>query len=126
MAKILIIDDEKNIRDGIKKSLEYEGYEVVTAENGDKGIDIVYKGGIDLVITDLKIPEKTGEEFLKDVLDFDKHIPVIILTGHGNIETAVDMMRLGAYDFIEKPISISKLLSSCEEVLNKKENNKNA
>lgn len=110
MAKILIIDDEKNIRDGIKKSLEYEGYEVATAENGDKGIDIVYKGGIDLVITDLKMPEKTGEEFLKDVLDFDKHIPVIILTGHGNIETAVDMMRLGAYDFMTKPFNLDKML----------------
>lgn len=110
MAKILIIDDEKNIRDGIKKSLEYEGYEVATAENGDKGIDIVYKGGIDLVITDLKMPEKTGEEFLKDILDFDKHIPVIILTGHGNIETAVDMMRLGAYDFMTKPFNLDKML----------------
>ena len=110
MAKILIIDDEKNIRDGIKKSLEYEGYEVATAENGDKGIDIVYKGGIDLVITDLKMPEKTGEEFLKDVLDFDKHIPVIILTGHGNIETAVDMMSLGAYDFMTKPFNLDKML----------------
>lgn len=110
MAKILIIDDEKNIRDGIKKSLEYEGYEVVTAENGDKGIDTVYKGGIDLVITDLKMPEKTGEEFLKDILDFDRHIPVIILTGHGNIETAVDMMRLGAYDFMTKPFNLDKML----------------
>ena len=110
MPKILVIDDEKNIRDGIKKSLEYEGYEVVTAENGEKGIDIVYKGGIDLVITDLKMPEKTGEEFLHDILEFDKHIPVIILTGHGNIETAVDMMRLGAYDFMTKPFNIDKML----------------
>ena len=107
MPKILVIDDEKNIRDGIKKSLEYEGYEVVTAENG---IETVYKGGIDLVITDLKMPEKTGEEFLHDILEFDKHIPVIILTGHGNIETAVDMMRLGAYDFMTKPFNIDKML----------------
>lgn len=110
MPKILVIDDEKNIRDGIKKSLEFEGYEVVTAENGDKGIDTVYKGGIDLVITDLKMPEKTGEEFLKDILDFDKHIPVIVLTGHGNVETAVDMMRLGAYDFMTKPFNLDKML----------------
>lgn len=110
MPKILVIDDEKNIRDGIKKSLEYEGYEVVTAENGEKGIETVYKGGIDLVITDLKMPEKTGEEFLHDILEFDKHIPVIILTGHGNIETAVDMMRLGAYDFMTKPFNIDKML----------------
>ena len=110
MPKLLVIDDEKNIRDGIKKSLEYEGYEVVTAENGEKGIETVYKGGIDLVITDLKMPEKTGEEFLHDILEFDKHIPVIILTGHGNIETAVDMMRLGAYDFMTKPFNIDKML----------------
>ena len=94
MPKILVIDDEKNIRDGIKRSLEFEGYEVVTAENGEKGIEIVYKGGIDLVITDLKMPEKTGEEFLKDILEFDKHIPVIVLTGHGNVETAVVLMIL--------------------------------
>lgn len=110
MPKILVIDDEKNIRDGIKKSLEFEGYEVVTAENGEKGIETVYKGGIDLVITDLKMPEKTGEEFLKDILDFDKHIPVIVLTGHGNVETAVEMMRLGAYDFMTKPFNLDKML----------------
>ncbi len=110
MPKILVIDDEKNIRDGIKKSLEFEGYEVAVSENGDKGIEIVYKGGIDLVITDLKMPEKTGEEFLKDVLDFDRHIPVIILTGHGNVETAVEMMRLGAYDFMTKPFNLDKML----------------
>ena len=110
MPKILVIDDEKNIRDGIKKSLEYEGYEVVTADNGEKGIETVYKGGIDLVITDLKMPEKTGEEFLKEILEFDKHIPVIVLTGHGNVETAVDMMRLGAYDFMTKPFNLDKML----------------
>ena len=96
MPKILVIDDEKNIRDGIKKSLEFEGYEVVTAENGEKGIETVYKG--------------TGEEFLKDILEFDKHIPVIVLTGHGNVETAVEMMRLGAYDFMTKPFNLDKML----------------
>lgn len=126
MAKILIIDDEKNIRDGIKKSLEYEGYEVATAENGEKGIDIVYKGGIDLVITDLKMPEKTGEEFLKDILDFDKHIPIIILTGHGNIETAVDMMRLGAYDFMTKPFNLDKMLLIIARALESKDIKKTA
>lgn len=109
MPKILVIDDEKNIRDGIKKSLEYEGYEVITAENGDKGIEVIYKGGVDLVITDLKMPEKTGEEFLKEILDFDKNIPVIVLTGHGNVETAVEMMRLGAYDFLTKPFNLDKM-----------------
>ncbi len=110
MAKILVIDDEKNIRDGIKKSLEYEGYEVISAKDGEDGINEVYQGGIDLVITDLKMPNKTGEEFLKDVLNFDKHLPVIILTGHGNVETAVDMMRIGAYDFMTKPFNLDKML----------------
>ena len=75
-----------------------------------KAKETVYKGGIDLVITDLKMPEKTGEEFLKDILEFDKHIPVIVLTGHGNVETAVEMMRLGAYDFMTKPFNLDKML----------------
>lgn len=110
MAKIIVIDDEKNIREGIKRSLEYEGYEVVIAEDGQKGIDEIYKGGIDLIITDLKMPEKSGEEVLKTIQAFDNTIPIIILTGHGNVQTAVEMMRLGAYDFLTKPFNLDKMI----------------
>ena len=109
MSKIIIIDDEKNIREGIKKSLEYEGYEVLAFDDGNKAIERVYKGEIDLVITDLKMPEKSGEEVLADILDFDNKLPVIVLTGHGNVERAVEMMRLGAYDFLTKPFNLDKM-----------------
>lgn len=109
MAHIIVVDDEKNIRDGIKKSLEYEGYEVTSLDNSSKAIERIYKGGVDLVITDLKMPGKSGEELLKEILDFDSSMPVIILTGHGNVETAVGMMRLGAYDFLTKPFNLDKM-----------------
>ncbi len=109
MAKILIADDEKNIRDGLKKSLEYDGYEVDIAEDGEVAINKVYAGGIDLVVSDLRMPKKDGEQMLLDILEFDSNIPVIILTGHGNIETAVELMRKGAYDFLTKPLNLDKL-----------------
>ena len=109
MAKIIVIDDEKNIRDGIKKSLEYEGYEVLSFESGNKALEVVYKGGIDLVISDLKMSEKTGEEILEDIVEFDNKLPVIILTGHGDVEKAVEMMKRGAYDFLTKPFSLNKM-----------------
>lgn len=109
MPTILITDDEKNIREGLARSLEYEGYIVETAEDGKAGIKRVYKGGIDLVIADLKMPNLSGEEMLEEILAFDRSIPVIILTGHGNIEKAVEMMRVGAYDFLTKPLNLDKL-----------------
>ncbi len=109
MAKILIADDEKNIRDGLKKSLGYDGYEVDVAEDGEQAIKKVYDGGIDLVVSDLRMPKKDGGQMLLDILEFDNNIPVIILTGHGNIETAVELMRKGAYDFLTKPLNLDKL-----------------
>lgn len=109
MARILVVDDEKNIREGLSRSLEYEGYESVVASDGKEAIAEVYKGGIDLIIADLKMPNLTGEELLSEVLDFNKSIPVVILTGHGNIEKAVEVMRMGAYDFLTKPLNLDKL-----------------
>ncbi len=109
MAKILIADDEKNIRDGLRKSLEYDGYEVDVAEDGEVAINKVYAGGVDLVVSDLRMPKKDGGQMLLDILEFDANIPVIILTGHGNIETAVELMRKGAYDFLTKPLNLDKL-----------------
>lgn len=109
MAKILIADDEKNIRDGLRKSLEYDGYEVDVASDGEEAINKVYAGGVDLVVSDLRMPKKDGGQMLLDILEFDSNIPVIILTGHGNIETAVELMRKGAYDFLTKPLNLDKL-----------------
>ena len=101
---ILIVDDEKNIREGIAKSLEMDGYNTVTAEDGEKAFDMLNSGAVDLIISDLKMPRMSGEELLKKVSGVYPTIPIIILTGHGTIETAVQAMRDGAYDFLTKPV----------------------
>ncbi|MBQ1198500.1 MAG: sigma-54-dependent Fis family transcriptional regulator, partial [Spirochaetaceae bacterium] len=106
---ILIIDDEKNIREGLSASLEMEGYNTVLAENGKQGLELFAKGDIDLVITDLRMPEVTGEQVMQKILSENPGVPVIVLTGHGSIDSAVDAMRLGAYDFLTKPLNLDRL-----------------
>ena len=87
---ILIIDDEKNIREGLAEALELEGYNTFIAENGKIGLERISKGDIDLVITDLRMPEITGEMVLEKVVAENPSVPVIVLTGHGSIDSAVD------------------------------------
>ncbi len=106
---ILIVDDEKNIREGLGTSLEMDGYTVFLAENGKEGLLTVNREDIDLVITDIKMPELSGEELLKKITSANPNIPVIILTGHGSIETAVTAMRNGAFDFLTKPVNLDRL-----------------
>jgi DNA-binding NtrC family response regulator len=106
---ILIIDDEKNIREGLSASLELEGYKTVLAENGKIGLQRIAKGDIDLVITDLRMPEVSGEQVLAKVTAETPGVPVIVLTGHGSIDSAVDAMRNGAYDFLTKPLNLDQL-----------------
>ncbi len=106
---ILIIDDEKNIRSGLSDSLELEGYNTFTAENGKQGLERFSKGDIDLVITDLRMPEITGEDVLKQITTENPGVPVIVLTGHGSIDSAVEAMRNGAYDFLTKPLNLDQL-----------------
>ena len=106
---ILIIDDEKNIREGLSASLEMEGYNTVLAENGKEGLELFAKGDIDLVITDLRMPQVTGEEVLDKIISGSPGVPVIVLTGHGSIDTAVDAMRKGAYNFLTKPLNLDQL-----------------
>ncbi|MBR1911079.1 MAG: sigma-54-dependent Fis family transcriptional regulator, partial [Treponema sp.] len=101
---ILIIDDEKNIREGLAANFEMEGYNVKTSSNGADGLELITKGDIDLVITDLRMPGISGEEVLAKVTSETPGVPVIILTGHGSIDSAVDAMRHGAYDFLTKPL----------------------
>ena len=106
---ILVIDDEKNIREGLSAALELEGYSVRLAADGREGLAQIEKGDIDLVITDLRMPGISGEEVLARVRGESPGIPVIVLTGHGSIDTAVDAMRNGAYDFLTKPLSLDRL-----------------
>ncbi len=120
-GKILIVDDEKNIREGLRKSIELDGYEAITAEDGIMGMKILQSEDIDLVITDLKMPNMSGEDFLKKIIQKDNDMPVIILTGHGTIENAVETMRLGAYDFLEKPPHLKRLSMLIKRALEKKQ-----
>lgn len=114
---ILVIDDEKNIREGLSMALEDEGYEVITAEDGKKGLEKALYDSIDLIITDLRMPLVSGEEILKKVVAELPSIPVIVLTGHGTVELAVEAMRIGAYDFLTKPLDLDRLFRLVKRAL---------
>jgi DNA-binding NtrC family response regulator len=107
--KLLVVDDEKNIREGLAAALEMDGYEVVRAADGGEGWKRFGKGDIDLVITDLRMPGMGGEELMRRVLAETPGLPVIILTGHGTVENAVAAMRDGAWDFLTKPVNLDRL-----------------
>jgi len=106
---LLVIDDEKNIREGLAADFEMDGYDVKIAANGDEGLEFLSKGDIDLVITDLRMPGTSGEDVLKKVTREMPGIPVIVLTGHGSIDAAVSAMQNGAYDFLTKPLNLEHL-----------------
>ena len=109
MSAILVVDDEKNIREGLRQAFSDEGYTVYIAQNGGEALAILKKEEIDLVITDLRMPEMNGEELLQKIQARWSAIQVVILTGHGTIKTAVETMRNGAYDFVTKPINLEHL-----------------
>ncbi len=109
MATLLIADDEKNIRSGLQMAFEDEGYQVLTASDGNEAWEKLQKNIVDLVITDLRMPGMDGYELLKRISSSYPTLPVIVLTGHGTIETAVETMRDGAIDFFTKPVDIDKL-----------------
>jgi DNA-binding NtrC family response regulator len=106
---ILVVDDEKNIREGLREALRLDGYEVILAADGREALDSFERGDVDLVITDLKMPRVSGEDLLKNISSQYPTVPTIILTGHGTIEAAVQAMRDGAYDFLTKPVNLDRL-----------------
>ena len=118
---ILIADDEKNIREGLATSLELDGYNVISAENGEIALDLMKKNNIDLVITDLRMPRLTGEELLSHIVSSWPTIPVIVFTGHGSIETAVEAMRKGAFDFLTKPVNLDRLTLLVQRALSNRQ-----
>ena len=105
---ILVIDDEENIRNGLAANFEMEDYNVRTAASGKEGLSYISKGDIDLVITDLRMDGISGEEVVRKVTTENPGIPVIVLTGHGSIDAAVNAMRDGAYDFLTKPLNLAQ------------------
>ena len=108
-GNILIVDDEKGIRDGLRLFLKREGHSTFTAEDGKEALEILEKNDIDLVISDLRMPHINGDELLAFIKKDYSGVQVIILTGHGTVENAVEAMRNGAYDFLIKPLNLDKL-----------------
>ena len=119
MAKILVIDDERSIRNTMKDILEFEKHQVVVAENGKVGLDAVQNHAFDLVFSDIKMPEMDGIELLSKLAEMEYDAPVVMISGHGNIDTAVECIKKGAFDFIEKPIDLNRLLITVRNALDK-------
>ena len=117
MPTLLIADDEKNIRATLSRALRLEGYQTVEAENGAVALKVLEKGEVDLVILDLQMPELDGLGLLEAMAEKALEIPRIVLTAHGSIDRAVKAVRLGAFDFIEKPPAIERILVAVENAL---------
>tara|TARA_B100000768_G_C11266681_1_gene371434 strand:+ start:998 stop:2161 length:1164 start_codon:yes stop_codon:yes gene_type:complete len=123
MSKILIIEDEAAIRRVLKKiiSEENDSYEVEEAENGLVGIEMIMSNNYDLVLCDIKMPKMDGVEVLEKVKKIKPEIPMVMISGHGDLDTAVNTMRLGAFDYISKPPDLNRLLNTVRNALDRKE-----
>jgi len=119
MAKILIIDDEKSIRATLREILEYEKYDVDEAVDGEDGLNKIKEKNYDLALCDVKMPRLDGLELLGEVQKLNKEIQMIMISAHGTIETAVEAVKKGAYDFIEKPPDLNRLLITLRNALDK-------
>jgi DNA-binding NtrC family response regulator len=120
MAKILIIDDEKSVRNSLKDVLEYEKYTIDTAENGVEGLEKINNEVYDLVLCDIKMPKMDGIDLLDQSLQLYPTLKFIMISGHGNVDTAIDCVRKGAFDYIPKPPDLNKLLITVKNALENK------
>jgi DNA-binding NtrC family response regulator len=119
MSKVLIIDDERPIRNSLREILEYEKLKVSEATNAIEALEILNTNTFDLILCDIKMPGMDGIELLSKIQESKPEIPVIMISGHGNVETAVDALKKGAYDFIEKPIDLNRLLVTVRNALDR-------
>jgi two-component system, NtrC family, nitrogen regulation response regulator NtrX len=110
MATILIIDDEKAIRKTLTEILSFEGYKIEEAADGEEGLKKFKEKAFDAVLCDIKMPKIDGIDFLQRAVEINADVPIIMISGHGNIETAVEAVKKGAYDFIQKPPDLNRLL----------------
>ncbi len=120
MSSILIIDDERPIRSTLRDILEYEKIEITEAEDGIKGLELIKVNDYDAILCDIKMPRMDGIEVLEQIQDIKPDIPVIMISGHGNIETAVESLKKGAYDYISKPPDLNRLLVTVRNALDRK------
>lgn len=116
MPTILLVDDEILVREELGGILEDEGYTVVTASDGDQGLEIFQSRRPDMVITDAKMPKREGLSLAQAILAEDAHVPITMITGHGNESMAIEALRLGITDFIKKPVKVSDLLAALERM----------
>ncbi len=119
MAKLLIIDDEKSIRKTLREILEYEKYQVDEAADGAEGLAMIQKEKYDIILCDIKMPKMDGIELLDKVMQLASDTPMVMISGHGNIETAVEAVKKGAFDFIAKPLDLNRLLVTIRNAMDK-------
>lgn len=119
MAKILIINDEKSIRKTLREILEYEKYQVDEAADGMEGLACVQKNKYDIILCDIKMPKMDGIELLDRLMLSNADTPVVMISGHGTIETAVEAVKKGAFDFIAKPLDLNRLLVTIRNAMDK-------
>jgi len=119
MSRILVIDDERAIRNTLKEVLEYEKHEVALAEDGPSGLEMFSVNSYDIVLCDIKMSKMDGIEVLQKIFETASDVPVIMISGHGNIDTAVEAIKKGAYDFLEKPLDLNRLLITIRNATDK-------
>jgi len=119
MASILIIDDEKAIRNTLAEILSYEGYKIEEAADGEEGLKKFAASTFDVVLCDIKMPKMDGIEFLEKAREVNPDVPIVVISGHGNIETAVEAVKKGAFDYISKPPDLNRLLITLRNALDK-------
>src|SRR5438270_2023058 len=110
MHSILVVDDEKAIRKTLSEILSFEGYKIDEAGDGEEGLKRFKEKTYDVILCDIKMPKVDGIDFLQKAVEVNPDIPIIMISGHGNIETAVEAVKKGAYDFIQKPPDLNRLL----------------
>jgi DNA-binding NtrC family response regulator len=121
MGKILVIDDERPIRRTLCEILEFEKFEVDQAENGEQGLKMIQENEYDVILCDIKMPKMDGMEVLEKVKKLDHNPTIVMISGHGTIDTAVDALKKGAFDYLPKPTDLNRLLVTVRNAINKKE-----
>lgn len=119
MPKILVVDDERSIRNTLQEILAYEKYEVVVAEDGFEAIEKMEQGPYEVILCDVKMPKMDGIELLEKLKARDPDVTVVMISGHGTIDTAVEAIKKGAYDFISKPLDLNRLLITIRNAMDK-------
>lgn len=108
--KVLIIDDERSIRNTLKEILEFEGHQITLAEDGASGLEAAAATNFDVIFCDIKMPGMDGVEVLDKLVESGNETPVVMISGHGSIDTAVECIKKGAFDFIQKPLDLNRIL----------------